>query len=99
MEATVIYPGVVASYMSIITLQYWGIQYQYCMQTFSNNYIIVQACAILITTIGVEIGWPWPLLNLRPLYRNVIFAIENHFSLLVSKVAPLLLVASSARDS
>ena len=24
---------------------------------------------------------PWPLLNLRPLHRIVIFAIENHFSL------------------
>ena len=23
---------------------------------------------------------PMPLLNLRPLHRNVIFAIENHFS-------------------
>ena len=31
--------------------------------------------------IGRKPGGPWPLLNLRPLYRIVIFAIENHFSL------------------
>ena len=24
---------------------------------------------------------PWPLITLRPLHRNVIYAIENHFSL------------------
>ena len=35
----------------------------------------------------------WPLLNLRPLLRNVIFAIENHFSL--AKCPPLLSVVSS----
>ena len=40
-------------------------------------------------------GGPWPLLNLMPLHRIVIFAIENHFSFLV-KWPPLLLVASSA---
>ena len=39
-------------------------------------------------------GGPCPLLNLRPLYRIVIFAIENHFSL--AKWPPLLSVASSA---
>ena len=37
---------------------------------------------------------PWPPLNLRSLHRNVIFAIENHFSLV--KWPPLLSVASSA---
>ena len=37
---------------------------------------------------------PWPLLNSKPLHRNVIFAIENHFSLV--KWPPLLSVASSA---
>ena len=31
---------------------------------------------------------PWPLLNLRPLHRIAIFAIENHFSL--AKWPPLL---------
>ena len=31
--------------------------------------------------IGGGNGGPWPLLNLRPLHRTVIFAIENHFSL------------------
>ena len=36
-------------------------------------------------------------LNLRPLHRNVIFAIENHFSLV--KWPPLLLIASSASES
>ena len=36
----------------------------------------------------------WPLLNLRPLHRNVIFPIENHFSL-AKCPPPLLLVASS----
>ena len=39
---------------------------------------------------------PWSLLNLRPLHRIVIFAIENHFSL--AKWPPLLSVASSASD-
>ena len=38
-------------------------------------------------------GGPWPPLNLKPLHRNVIFAIENHFSL--AKWPPLLSVASS----
>ena len=32
--------------------------------------------------IGEQEG-PWPPLNLRPLHRIVIFAIENHFSLKV----------------
>ena len=41
-------------------------------------------------------GGPWPLLNLRPLHRNVIFAIEHHFSLV--KWPPLLSVASSVSD-
>ena len=40
---------------------------------------------------------PWPPLNLRPLHRNVIFAIENHLSL--AKWPPLLSVASSASDA
>ena len=44
----------------------------------------------------MEIGGPWPLLNLRPLHRNVIFATENHFSL--GKWPPLFSVASSACD-
>ena len=26
-------------------------------------------------------GEPWPLLNLKPLHKNVIFTIENQFSL------------------
>ena len=39
-------------------------------------------------------GGPWPLLNLRPLHRIVIFAIENHFSLI--KWPSLLSVTSSA---
>ena len=39
-------------------------------------------------------GGPWPLLNLRPLHRNAILAIENHFSL--AKWPPLLSVASFA---
>ena len=42
---------------------------------------------------AAEIGGPWPLLNLRPLHRIVIFAIENHLSL--AKWPPLLSVASS----
>ena len=37
---------------------------------------------------------PWPLLNLKPLHRNVIFATENHFSL--AKWISLLSVAFSA---
>ena len=40
---------------------------------------------------------PGPLLNLRPLHRNVIFAIENHFSLVMCP--PLFLVASSTSDA
>ena len=40
---------------------------------------------------------PWPLLNFRPLHRNVIFATENCFSL--GKVAPLISVASSSSES
>ena len=32
-------------------------------------------------TQAAEIGGPWPFLNLRPLHRIVIFAIENHFRL------------------
>ena len=43
---------------------------------------------------AAEIGGPEPLLNLTPFHRNVIFAIENHFSL--AKWPPLLSVASSA---
>ena len=43
---------------------------------------------------NMEARGPWPLLNLRPLHRIVIFAIENHFSL--AKWPPLLSVASSA---
>ena len=42
-------------------------------------------------------GGSWPLLNLRPLHRIVIFAIENHFSL--AKFPPLLLEASSTSDA
>ena len=52
--------------------------------------IVVSKCCKLI---GGGNRGPWPLLNLRPLLRNVIFAIENHFSL--AKWPPLLSVASS----
>ena len=47
-----------------------------------------------------EIGGPegpWPLLNLRPLHRIVIIAIENHFTL--AKWPPLLSVASSTSEA
>ena len=50
-----------------------------------------------ILHIGGRNRGAWPLLNLMPLHRNVIFAIENHFSL--AKWPPLLLVASSASDT
>ena len=45
---------------------------------------------------AAKIRGPWPLLNLRPLYRNVIFAIENHFSLAKWLLLLVLLIASSA---
>ena len=39
---------------------------------------------------------PWPLLNLRPLHRIVIIAIENHFCLV--KWPPLISVVSSTSE-
>ena len=51
------------------------------------------ANSILISTVRTEevgMGWPWFLLNLKPLLRNVNFVI--------SKVAPFLEVASSASE-
>ena len=47
-----------------------------------------------LSGIGGGIRGPWPLLNLRPFHRIVIFAIEDHFSL--ANWPPLLSVASSA---
>ena len=57
----------------------------------SNSHALV--CAVIGGGNRGERG-PWPPLNLRPLHRNVIFAIENHFGL--SKWPLLLLVASSS---
>ena len=37
---------------------------------------------------------PWPLLYLEPFLKNIIFVIENHFSL-IKCMSPLLSVASS----
>ena len=46
---------------------------------------------MVVWDVGVVIGGGpgrlWPLLNLRPLHRIVILAIENHFSL--AKWSPL----------
>ena len=50
-----------------------------------------------LAAIGGENRGARPPLNLRSLHRNVIFAIENHFSLV--KWPPLLSVASSASAS
>ena len=50
---------------------------------------------MIIIGSGKRAEQPLPLLNLRPLYRNVIFA-ENHFGL--AKWIPLLSVASSSTD-
>ena len=46
-----------------------------------------------LKNIGGRNRGPWPLLDLRPLHRKIIFAIENHFSL--AKWPPLFSVASS----
>ena len=58
--------------------------------------VCVHAC-VCIHCIHIHIGGrnrrPWPLLNLRPLHRNIVFAANNHFSL-AKWPAPLLSVAS-----
>ena len=56
--------------------------------------IIGKILSIIGRGLGVHPGVQWLLVNLRPLHRNVIFIIENHFSL--AKWLPLLSVASPA---
>ena len=57
--------------------------------------ILYKISEAILTLISGENKGPRPLLNLRLLHRNVIFAIEKHLSFNVSKVGPVLSVASS----
>ena len=68
-----------------------------CVYVFVCVCVCVCVCVYVRACVCVHIGGrnrrPWPLLYLRSLHRNIVFAANNHFSL-AKWPAPLLSVAS-----